>query len=259
MRTQTISAIITLSTITLLGLCIGASPTPHEADDAMERDLVTKLRHGPGVSNHPVGVKPSAAIHIPKGWPLSFDGSITCTTCHEQLPSLVGGSTPFLRQSADSKTKDQSFCANCHSDRAKGVGPKTHWRALRFAHEKPGGSKDRSRAGLLDSASAMCLGCHDGVSAMDAGNKSGGHALMFGLGDRRGSHPIGVHYRASNKRAPGKGTAALKPASLLPREVRLPQGVVSCVSCHDVYNGKPALLTVTTDGSKLCLTCHDMD
>ena len=37
---------------------------------------------------------------------------------------------------------------------------------------------------------------------------------------------------------------------------------MECASCHDVHNGGttpgPGLLRITTNGSQLCLTCHDM-
>ena len=46
------------------------------------------MRYGPGVSNHPVGVKPSEAVQVPAGWPVDAHGSITCLTCHEALPRL---------------------------------------------------------------------------------------------------------------------------------------------------------------------------
>ena len=47
--------------------------------------------------------------------------------------------------------------------------------------------------------------------------------------------------------------------AMLPPHVRLPNGTVGCISCHDLYATKQELLTVTTNASKLCFTCHAMD
>jgi predicted CXXCH cytochrome family protein len=40
--------------------------------------------------------------------------------------------------------------------------------------------------------------------------------------------------------------------------VRLPDGRVECVSCHDPHNqsGTQAMLAVSNRRSALCLTCH---
>lgn len=58
---------------------------------------------------------------------------------------------------------------------------------------------------------------------------------------------------------PSRGVeAGFRPASLLPREMQLPNGVVSCVSCHNLYGREKDLLSVPIEGSELCFTCHDM-
>jgi predicted CXXCH cytochrome family protein len=67
------------------------------------------------------------------------------------------------------------------------------------------------------------------------------------------NHPVGVRYGARGS------SVALRPASLLPDNVRLPDGTVSCVSCHDLYARDGHLLSVPLDESTLCYTCHDMD
>lgn len=94
------------------------------------------------------------------------------------------------------------------------------------------------------------MGCHDGVNATDGG-AGGAH-----MGDSARNHPVGVRY-------PRSGTedtdTSYRPVYQPPREVRLPRGTVSCVSCHNVYSGKPSLLAVTLEGSALCFTCHQMD
>ena len=75
-------------------------------------------------------------------------------------------------------------------------------------------------------------------------------------GTQTGNHPVGVRYPLGAGRDSG---VSFRPAGLLPEQVRLPGGVVSCVSCHDLYAPERHLLTVSLDGSALCFTCHAMD
>lgn len=75
------------------------------------------------------------------------------------------------------------------------------------------------------------------------------------MGDKRRNHPIGIRYQDLSR---PKDLSPLRPASLLPREVALPDGKVGCVSCHNLYAQKRYLLTVPIKGSELCFTCHDM-
>lgn len=131
-----------------------------------------------------------------------------------------------------------------------------HWLAVGRAHWKGGSEGGRTASGLLDSESVRCMGCHDGVTASEAANTTAWNRGPGGMGDHRRNHPVGVPYIAN--RASGSATPLRMP-SLLPAQVRLPAGKVSCVSCHDVYGHGPARLTVPIEGSALCFTCHDMN
>lgn len=141
---------------------------------------------------------------------------------------------------------------NCHVETGGGSSLDMHWRAVTKAH----GGNERSSAGVsaVDDMSRSCLKCHDGVTASDAGHETsrgGGYS-----GDRSRNHPVGVRYPPSGTRGV---EVPLRPASLLPKSIRLPGGKVSCVSCHDVYNRDRHRLSVPIEGSKLCMTCHVMD
>ncbi|MHC4698865.1 MAG: cytochrome c3 family protein [Planctomycetota bacterium] len=218
------------------------------------RDLAERLRYGPGVANHPVHVRPSGAINIPQGWPVEADGSITCLTCHTRLPALEGSTDPHLRDCADSQFDREQFCRRCHVGGDELGGRKMHWQATRFAHLKAADSTSTGLPGRLDAQSQQCLGCHDGVTARESRNTLGSSIVGADWDDRR-SHPIGVPYMDAGR---GHGEGAYTPASMLPRQVRLPGGRVSCVSCHDLYARDRYLLTIPIEGSELCLTCHDM-
>ena len=212
-------------------------------------------RHGPGILNHPVHVIPSSNVHVPAGWPLSPRGEITCSTCHKQWPGSERAGNAYLRGADQPEGSTGLFCANCHdvgrSDEVGGM----HWRALRVAHIMPERRAGGGRSAGLDKASRLCLQCHDGINASEVA-----HTIMNGRGSAWGSnelsHPVGVAYPTGSARG---RDSAYKPRTALPRTVRLPQGAVSCVSCHDLYSVSDDRLTVPIEGSRLCLTCHDMD
>jgi predicted CXXCH cytochrome family protein len=221
------------------------------------RDLASRLRTGPGVANHPVGVVPSSGMTIPGDWPLAADGSITCKTCHAALPSLDGRDGPRLRGATESDRDSRAFCMNCHHEQASRTGAGMHWLAMSRAHvmhdSDDGGS---SAGGSIDRGSAACLECHDGVTAPDAAYETSWNRGSGYLGDMGRNHPIGVRYPHAGAR---HRDAPLRPAAMLPETVRLPGGMVSCLSCHNLYATDPKHLTVPIEGSRLCMTCHQMD
>lgn len=248
-RTVAIRA-FTISIVT--ALLVGRVPTLATA--GAKRPLAETLRFGPGVTNHPVHVVPSSATRVPANWPLGVDGSITCLTCHRKLPRLNDGTELFLR-SFDAALGDSSaFCLNCHQDTGGRPSRTMHWMVTRLAHPKATTRRATRTGGAVDYASRQCLGCHDGVNAPDALNTTGASA-PDGLGDRGRNHPIGVRYVGGSRGRDGH----LRPESLLPVTVRLPNGKVSCVSCHNLYAQAPNLLSVPIEGSALCFACHTFD
>lgn len=131
-------------------------------------------------------------------------------------------------------------------------------------------------------ASLLCLSCHDGTVAVD--DYDGGLNIAgpitnletFYLGtDLRGKHPISILYDNLTDpmlHAPtnpvtiggyddGMGTV-LPIRNGTVSSLMLFNGKVQCNSCHDVHNtfvATPvALLRISTVGSSLCLTCHNI-
>lgn len=105
--------------------------------------------------------------------------------------------------------------------------------------------------------SLICLGCHDGTLATSTVGSA--HALLAGL--REGfevpegyvwrDHPIGIPYPI----APHE----YRPSVFVEKQrIRLPEGRVECISCHDPHNqaGHDHLLWVSNRKSALCLSCH---
>ncbi len=218
------------------------------------RSFADRVRYGPGDTNHPVNVRPSQAISIPQGWPVDSDGSITCLTCHTKRPSLAGGDSPSLRESNDTLRGHIGFCGRCHIDGERPTAGGMHWRAVRLAHVKVDDALGGRSAPGLDSQTRACLECHDGVTARESRNTLGS-SIVSDAWDARREHPVGVPYPGSLGRL---RESAYIPKNMLPPQVQLPGGKVSCVSCHNLYAGERNLLTVPIEGSALCFACHSM-
>jgi len=199
--------------------------------------------------SHPVEMVP-VNIQSPADLPLSWEGKMTCATCHDihASPSPgLDGTWYYLRR----EVIGQAFCIACHKDGPAGQEEAgSHARDLGKAHM---GFAEGS-GGRIDNVSQACLSCHDGAIAQNADVKTGtwrhGVALSSGY-DAQGSHPIGIKYRRSMKRG------GLRPLEGLDRKIRLINGRVGCVSCHDIYSKLPKMLVMSNQGSRLCLQCHD--
>jgi len=217
------------------------------------RTLAETLMDGPGESNHPVHVVPSEAIEIPQDWPLEVDGSITCLTCHTKVPSLDGSPSPQLRDFDGPRAESARFCGRCHGRDGGRQARNMHWTAMRSAHIRDEDSYHTRRSTRLDTESRRCLGCHDGVNAKESRNTLG-MSVVRSLDDLKTSHPVGVDYP---DRQTQRQTGQYRQATALPHQVRLPNGKVSCVSCHNLYSKERHLLTVPMERSALCVTCHN--
>ena len=246
-----------LAFATVLFIAVELPGTARSQWTTSQQDRAVRFGDGPGVANHPVRVVPSDNVRIPVGWPLASDGSITCLTCHHQLPSSGRSSRPFLRDFAETPADPAEFCAKCHLHSTGRTASSMHWLALGEAHVQPDrGQSSNRRSRMLDAHSHRCMGCHDGVTANEAANTTGWNRGPGYLGDMRRNHPVGVRYRQGISR---KQPVRLRPAAALPRRVRLPDGQVSCVSCHDLYATTRYRLSVPIEDSALCFACHDMD
>ena len=137
----------------------------------------------------------------------------------------------------------------------------------------------------LDGASRLCLSCHDGTVALDSFMGSN-HTVSDGrtlTGDANlgtnlsNDHPVGLKaliadYKPYYKPAVNIATKlklvktsvayAVGGTDVYGTPLTGNEYAVSCVTCHDVHNGKDVdggvgLLRVSNAGSALCLTCHN--
>lgn len=104
---------------------------------------------------------------------------------------------------------------------------------------------------------SYCLGCHDGsVSRPVVIGRTGSTRTAAGLYgsmtasfDRGAMHPVDVSYP--------DGRRGFRPASEIERSLPLVGGMVTCDSCHSGADSTPYRLTVSNEGSRLCLICHE--
>ncbi len=201
-------------------------------------------------SYHPVGMRPTH-IRVPADMPLSKEGHVTCATCHDiHAPDKtpLGKPSHFLRR----QVSGRQFCAICHVEEDTKAA-KGHVEIMQQAHFR---SRSRFLAVeknmRIDPTSLECLACHDGSIGKQAFVGSGvwTHNSDF-LGFDSGLHPIGVDYERARVKL-----GDLRPASEIDKRVKLVQGKVSCVSCHDPYSMLKGRLAIPNYGSKLCFECH---
>jgi hypothetical protein len=118
--------------------------------------------------------------------------------------------------------------------------------------------------------SLLCMGCHDGIVALDAyggrtpqeGPLTGG--LAFGA-DLSNDHPVGIDYDPALDPELNATTTPVTfgDASTGTVADMLQAAKVECASCHDVHatlsggsTGNGRLLLVDNAGSDLCFACH---
>lgn len=164
---------------------------------------------------------------------------------------LIGSAHDFRQ--ADGAALD--LCTPCHTPHVSlGKAPLLDRRPQVYQAAR----SYEARGVELDASSLLCLSCHDGITARDV--YSYAHAVR-GPGKLGGSwigtgsltsHPIGARYPLTE---PTYHDAASVTAS---GRIKLPDGRVQCISCHDPHNSHrvEGMLVDRNDASRLCLACH---
>ncbi|WP_207062944.1 cytochrome c3 family protein [Motiliproteus sp. SC1-56] len=198
-----------------------------------EEQLCIGCHQGALTASHPSGVQPS--MEVPSAFPLDWKGDLTCSTCHQVHNARHGR----LR----STKRGEPFCTACHA-------------STFFDHMADGGGSVIISGHLaatlepdqlgLDPFSIQCMGCH--------GDKSEDPRQRVSVGANRvarhgaTNHPVGVAYP--------EGAADYQPVAELTADIELPQGMVSCVSCHRGYSSDHGAVSTPMRGSQLCFQCH---
>lgn len=89
-----------------------------------------------------------------------------------------------------------------------------------------------------------CVSCHDGLTASEI-------KLTAKIGNIYCGHPVGRDYPPA-----GKPEAYLTVEMVTAAGIKLLNGQVSCISCHNLKNPESPHLAVPLDKSSLCFACH---
>ena len=187
--------------------------------------------------SHPSGFQPKTKP--PAMYPLDWKGDITCSTCHDIHSTRQG----LMRGTKVGK----ELCLSCHEAdffrtmRDGGVSLLTGHLAKGVASIAP----------TLDSYSRRCMECHGqsappGLRTSIDGNGVVRHARQSA------NHPISMSYEAA------VAFGGYRPRRTVERKLLLPEGKVSCVSCHSGYKKEHGKLVVNNERSALCFECHDL-
>ena len=186
-------------------------------------------------ASHPSGFKPDRGL--PKAFPLDWKAELTCSSCHS-----VHGSKPGLLR-VDRRGK--ALCFSCH-DKGFFSGMKDAGSSLiSFGHL----DARASLGGGIDQYSIQCLSCHDTLEGDLNVQLRGG---IVSHNSSKASHPIGMKYETSIS------FGGYRPVTALPKKIALPNGMVSCISCHEGYSEIHGKLVMANRGSALCFSCHDL-
>ena len=106
------------------------------------------------------------------------------------------------------------------------------------------------RSAGIDVYSLQCMGCHGRQG--DANGVSVDSNLVMRHVGNSVNHPIGARYSEA------VAYGGYRPQIMLNKKILLPDGKVSCVSCHLGYTKDHGKLVVPRDRSSICFECHDL-
>lgn len=204
---------------------------------APEETLCTRCHERALQFSHPTGFAPGRTL--PAAYPLDWKGNLTCSTCHlphDPEPGLLRG-----------VKHAKEFCLACHDEaffsRMKDSGMSLVISGHMNIHNGRG-TVD------IDPLSLQCLGCHVD-SHGTSGSVSVGRNGILNIVRGTAPHPVGRNYRDASKRG------NFRPEyEVLQKKIVLPDGKVSCVSCHEAYTKDHGRLVASLNRSALCLSCH---
>ena len=190
--------------------------------------------------SHPSGFVPKPGTIIPSIYPVNWTGGLTCSTCH-----MVHGDMPGKLRGT---TRGRNFCLACHdgeffkkmidggesliSSGHLGIPPTNTWKSL-------------------DPYSVQCMECHAERGDVDVDSYVDSDKILI-VRHANSNHPIGRSY------AEAETHGGYKPASKLSKKIQLPNGVISCISCHEGFTKNHGKLVSVTAYSTLCYECHDL-
>ena len=227
-----------------------ACSTCHLAGDAVTRenamlllasqeDLCSGCHPKAAKVSHPSGIRPTGAL--PAAYPLDWKGDLTCSTCHN-----VHGSTPGLMRG---NARGRNFCLSCHDMRFFDKMADQGVSMITSGHLSSAVKLNLQDA-EIDPYTLQCMGCH-GAYADLRGVMIDSRQILRHAGNSM-NHPIGHRYSDSFMKG------RYKPEAIVAQRLVLPDGRLSCITCHRGYSKEHGKLRVSKRGSALCFECHDI-
>ena len=173
--------------------------------------------------------------------PITGGSSAACLYCHAPH-SGIGGKTPLWSQTLSSQTYSLYNSTT-----------------IQNVASQP----------TLGGSTSLCLSCHDGTIAVGQLNPSGSLTTtgsMYGSdvfgANLKASHPISLVVPLKDSPALVASLAATQTTADQQHKVRLKDGSVECVSCHEPHNQyidqrSPNFLVRDSASGQLCLSCHE--
>ncbi|MBY0577358.1 MAG: cytochrome c3 family protein [Gallionellaceae bacterium] len=190
--------------------------------------------------SHPSGIHP--ALAVPSAYPLDWKGDMTCSTCHN-----VHGNTPGLMRGS---ARGRNLCLSCH-DRGFFDKMADQGMSMISSGHMSSATAKIDLSGLdVDPFTVQCMGCHGDYTDKLGTTIDSKQVLRHA--DKSVSHPIGQRYSASFMKG------RYRPESSVNQKLFLPDGRLSCVSCHQGYTKEHGKLRMSNRGSALCFECHDI-
>ena len=186
--------------------------------------------------SHPSGLIPSH--DIPDKFPLDWKNEMTCSTCHNvhdtDYDSIRGGIT------------GKKLCLSCHQISFFNAMADSGTSIQQSVHK----GKVNNDYSSADSYSIECMACHaeEGSTINISINSRGIVKHSSGAVN----HPVGMRYIDSYSKG------SYKEINRLSKNVILPDGKVSCISCHKGYSKKHGEMISVKSKTALCFECHDM-
>lgn len=186
--------------------------------------------------SHPSGLIPS--MKTPDTFPLDWKHEMTCSTCHNihtvERTSIRGG------------LRGKQLCLSCHQISFFSAMTDDGISIQQSVHKNP----ISNNFSTVDSYSLECLNCHANEGDKNPVAISGRGIVKHSSGAV--NHPVGMLYRNSYS----KGN--YRDITRISKNIILPDGKVSCISCHKGYSKKHGEMVDMKSTTALCFECHDM-
>ncbi len=189
-------------------------------------------------ASHPAGIKPS--MPLPDTYPADWKGDLNCSSCHWIHKNKHGA----MRTEA----RGREFCTACHDDQFFARMADGGISLMTSAHLNQGQTLEQLG---IDPFTAQCMSCHSDKGEIN------GRPVSIGE-DRIVRHQSGTNHPVSVDYEKAVRFGGYRRRQQLADFVLLPDGLVSCVSCHLGFSQDHGAVVTKMKGSDLCFQCHDL-